>query len=442
MRTSALARIVMMAILMVGLLVPLMMILGLVSERATRRSAVTQEISSQWGGAQTIVGPVLSVEFRTRTTGFDGKTTINSDRAVFTPTTLQIGADVAHEERSRGLFKVIVYRSRVKLTGRFQPPDFSRWRVLPEDIVRSTATISVGLSEPRGIVAPLALRWDGQEQSFVPGTPDVAIGSPGISSTVSLPEQAREIPFEITLEVNGTRDLRFTPMGNETLAQLSSAWPHPGFIGAPLPQERRITSSGFTSTWNVPYYGRSFPALWSVATTNREPHAQAIANASFGVSLVRPVDIYQQSERAVKYAALFIVMTFVIAFLWEIIHGVPVHPVQYLFIGFALCVFYLLLLALSEHVGFDPAYIAAATANIGLIAWYWTWVIRSGARHGVLMGVALSGLYGYLYLLLRLEDYSLLAGAVGLFVMLALVMFLTRKIDWYTLRLGREDSSS
>ena len=432
----------MMAILMVGLLIPLMMILGLVSERATRRSAVTQEVSSQWGGAQTIIGPVLSVEFRTRTTGFDGKPAFNSDRAVFSPTALQITAETVPERRSRGLFEVIVYRSRLKLTGRFQSPDFSRWRVLPEDVVRSTATISVGLSEPRGIVAPLALNWDGQEQKFVPGTPDIAIGVAGISSTVVLPEQERDIPFEITLEVNGTRDLRFTPMGNETMVQLSSAWPHPGFIGAPLPQERRVTSAGFTSTWNVPYYGRSFPASWSVVTINRDQHAQAIANASFGVSLVRPVDIYQQSERAVKYAALFIVMTFVIAFLWEIIHGAPVHPVQYVFIGFALCVFYLLLLALSEHVGFDRAYVSAATANIALIAWYWTWVIRNGARHGVLMGIVLSALYGYLYLLLRLEDYSLLAGAVGLFVMLAAVMFLTRKIDWYTLRIGREEAGT
>lgn len=259
---------------------------------------------------------------------------------------------------------------------------------------------------------------------------------------MALPSEARDIPFEITVEVNGTRDLRFTPAGNETLVNLRSPWPHPSFAGAPLPQDRTITGSGFTSTWNVPYYGRSFPALWFVNTVNREQLTQSIAAASFGVALVRPVDIYQQSERAVKYAALFIVMTFVIAFLWEIIHGVLVHPVQYLFVGFALCVFYLLLLALSEHVGFDAAYVTAATANVGLIAWYWNWVIRGGARHGLLMGVVLSALYGYLYLLLRLEDYSLLAGAVGLFVMLAAVMFLTRRIDWYTLRLGRESTET
>ena len=441
-RTSAVARIAMMLVLLIGLLIPLMMIFGLVSERAGRRNEATREISGQWGGAQTIVGPVMSIEFRTTTTGVDGKPKVTVDRAAFLPATLQVEAEAIPESRSRGLFEVVVYHSRLKLSGRFAAPDFSHWRVMPEDVIRSTATLSVGLTEPRGIVAPLRLQWDGQEQKFVPGTPELAIGVPGISATVPLPDAMREIPFEVSLEVNGTRDLRFTPAGNETLVNLTSAWRHPGFIGAPLPQERSISKAGFSSRWNVPYYGRSFPAQWSINTTNREQLSQSMTSASFGVSLVRPVDIYQQSERAVKYAALFIVMTFVIAFLWEIIHGVLVHPVQYLFVGFALCIFYLLLLALSEHIGFDAAYLTAAAANIGLIAWYWTWVIHSGARHGVLMGVVLSTLYGYLYLLLRLEDYSLLAGAVGLFVMLAAVMFLTRKIDWYTLRLGREDSSS
>ena len=441
-RTSAVARIAMMLVLMIGLLVPLMMIFGLVSERAGRRDEATRDVSGQWGGTQMVLGPVLSIEFHTTTIGPDGKPKVIADRAAFLPAALQVEAEAVPEERSRGLFEVIVYRSRLKLTGRFAAPDFSRWQVRPEDVVRSTATLTVGLTEPRGIAAPLRLQWDGQEQKFVPGTPELAIGLPGISAAVPLPEATREIPFEIGLEINGTRDLRFTPLGNETIVNLSSSWPHPGFVGAPLPQERSITSSGFTARWNVPYYGRSFATSWTVNATNREQLSQALVLASFGVSLVRPVDIYQQSERAVKYAALFIVMTFVIAFLWEIIHGVLVHPVQYVFIGFALCVFYLLLLALSEHIGFDRAYLAAATANIGLIAWYWTWVIRSGARHGVLMGTVLSTLYGYLYLLLRLEDYSLLAGAVGLFVMLAAVMFLTRKIDWYTLRLGRDDAGA
>lgn len=437
MRTSAVARIGLTALLMAGLLVPLMMIYGLVSERAGRRSEAAAEISSQWGGAQTIVGPVLSVGFNATVTDNDGKTRTFIDRACFLPTVLRVEAEAAPEVRRRGLFEVIVYRAKLKVTGRFAPIDFSQWRVEPGDVLRTTAMLSIGVADPRGIAGPISLTWDGKDGRFVPGSPELGIGLPGISAGVPLPDTARDLWFTLSLDANGTRELRFVPAGNETTVHLASSWPHPSFIGAPLPKERQVTAAGFKASWNVPYYGRSYAPSWSVSSTNREQLKNAIADSTFGVLLIRPVDIYQQSDRALKYAALFILMTFVVAFLWEIISGVLVHPVQYLSVGCALCVFYLLLLALSEHIGFDRAYIVGAAADIALIAWYWNWVTRGG-WHGVLMGVILSGLYGYLYLLLRLEDYALVAGAVGLFVMLALVMFLTRRIDWYDLRLGQE----
>ncbi|MEO6212028.1 MAG: cell envelope integrity protein CreD [Vicinamibacterales bacterium] len=440
-RTSAVARIAMMAVLMVALLIPLMMILGVVSERAGRREEAAQQISEQWGGAQTLAGPLLSVEFHTIETNNSGKTQVITHRAFFLPAALQIEAEAVPEIRRRGLFEVIVYRSRLKLTGRFAPPDFSPWRVEPGNVLGATASLSVGVTDPRGIAGPIFLKWNGVDGTFVPGMPDTGAGLSGISANVALPEAPREMPFEILLEINGTRDLRFTPVGNDTTVNLVSPWPHPSFSGAPLPKERTVSAAGFTASWMVPYYGRQFPHSWTLGTINREQHQKAFNQSSFGVGLIRPVDIYQQSERAVKYAALFVVMTFVIAFLWEVVHGVLVHPIQYLFIGFAMCVFYLLLLALSEHVGFDRSYVIAAVASGGLISWYWNAVIRGGSRHGVLMGGVLAALYGYLYLLLRLEDYALAAGSVGLFLMLAVVMFLTRRIDWYTLKLGRDATS-
>jgi inner membrane protein len=442
MKTSALARIAMMAVLLVVLLFPLMLIFGLVSERAGRRNEAAREVSAQWGDAQTISGPILSVDFRTISgTGVDGKPLYVTDRAVFLPVALRVDSDVMPETRRRGIFEVIVYRSRLKVSGRFASPEFSRWRVDPDNVLRATGTLSIGVSDPRGITGPIALSWNGGARSLVPGTPDVGLSLRGISAAVPLPETG-DLTFDLTLETNGTRELRFLPAGNDTFIAMRSSWPHPSFVGAPLPHQRTISDRGFTAEWNVPYYGRSFATSWSVNTINREQLRAATDASAFGVSLVRPVDIYQQAERAVKYAVLFIVLTFVIAFLWEIIHGVPVHPVQYIFIGFALCVFYLLLLALSEHIGFDVAYVVAAAANVALIAWYWSWVIHGGSRHGLLMAGALTGLYGYLYLLLRQEDHALLGGAIGLFVMLALVMYLTRRIDWYTLTIGREESGS
>jgi inner membrane protein len=417
-----------------------MMIYGLISERAGRRTQAAAEISAQWGGEQTIVGPVLSVAFNNTTTSSDGKTKTFADRACFLPTVLNVESDVAPEVRRRGIFEVIVYKGRLKLTGRFGPLDFSRWRVEPGDILPSPATLTLGLGDPRGIASPIALTWDGQEGRFVPGMPELAVGGEGISAAVPLPDSARDVSFTVSLDVNGTRELRFVPAGNDTTVQLSSTWPHPSFVGAPLPKDRQISGAGFTAAWNVPYYGRNFSPSWTVSSVNRDAHVGAIRASGFGVALIRPVDVYQQSDRAVKYAALFIVMTFVIAFLWEIVYGVLVHPVQYLVVGCAMCLFYLLLLALSEHVGFDRAYVAGSVATIALIAWYWNWVVHGG-WHGMLMGTVLSALYGYLYLLLRLEDYALLAGAVGLFVMLAAVMFLTRRIDWYDLKFPRHSSS-
>ena len=422
---------------MAGLLVPLMMIYGLLSERADRRAEAVAEVSSQWGGDQTVVGPVLSVGFNVTTTGSDGKPRTFVDRACFLPAVLQMDAEAAPEVRRRGLFEVIVYKARIRITGRFAPLDFSQWRVQPGDVVPASAMLSVGMADPRGIAGPIALTWDGKRGAFVPGAPEVGIGLPGISAPVPLPAGARDLWFSLELDANGTRELRFVPAGNETTVRLSSSWPHPSFVGAPLPNERQVSDAGFNAKWVVPYYGRRFAPSWSFSSANRDELKGAIAASTFGVVLIRPVDIYQQTDRALKYAALFIVMTFVIVFLWEIICGVLVHPVQYLSVGFAMCMFYLLLLALSEHIGFDRAYIAGASANILLIAWYWNWVTRGG-WHGVLMGAILVALYGYLYLLLRLEDYALVAGALGLFLMLALVMFLTRKIDWYALKIGEQ----
>jgi len=437
-RTSAVARLAMMAVLMVALLIPLMMILGVVSERAGRREEASREISEQWGRAQTVAGPLLSIEFRTIDTSNKGKPQVSMHRAFFLPVALQIEAEAIPETRSRGLFEVIVYRSRLKLTGRFVQPDFSPWRVEAGNILASTASVSVGVTDPRGIAGPISLKWNGADGKFVPGMTDTGAGLSGISAHVALSESGGEMPFEILLEINGTGELRFIPVGNDTTVNLTSPWPHPGFSGAPLPRERSVSDDGFTASWTVPYYGREFPPSWTLGNISRDTHQNAFNQSSFGVALVRPVDIYQQSERAVKYASLFIVMTLVIAFLWEVVHGVLVHPIQYLFIGFAMCVFYLLLLALSEHAGFDRSYVIAAVASGGLIAWYWNAVIRGGPRHGLLMGAVLATLYGYLYLLLRLEDYALAAGAAGLFIMLAAVMFLTRRIDWYTLKLGRD----
>lgn len=435
MQTSVISKLIIMAVLFIMLLVPVTMIYTLVDERTDRRDEAAAVISNEWGGAQTVGGPVLSVPFRYVVDRPNGTRDVVDDLAAFLPAALQVEADVAPEIRKRGLFGVPVYRVTLTFSGHFPQPDISQVYSGHSEVAWQDARVSLTMSDPRGIAGPVQLMWNGARQQVVPGGADQQLPGGGISAPAPGvgPDGTPEIPFVASFELNGTRSLQFLPLGNDTTVSVRSPWPHPGFQGAPLPYRHAIDANGFTADWRVPFFGRGFPQSWRSGGVSRDRFAEAFQKSAFGVTLVQPVDIYQQTARAVKYAALFIVMTFVIAFLWEVIGGVMVHPVQYVFIGFALCLFYLLLLAISEHTGFDTAYISAAVATVLLIAWYWRWVAQARGR-AALMLAALSALYGYLYLLLRLEDYSLLAGAVGLFLMLAAVMFLTRRVNWYHLQ--------
>ena len=441
MRTSAMARLAIMGVLMIGLMIPLMMVQGVVSERTSRRDAVVAEVGGIWGGAQTVGGPILTVPYLFIDPAVGSRPIIS--HAHFLPDVLDISGTVEPELRRRGLFEVVVFKGHLRITGQFARPDLAGVRPVPapDQVLWNDATLSLGVADPKGISRRVALTWNGREESFVPGVADAGLFTSGVQAPVrELSTSPARIAFTLDLDLNGSRQLRFLPGGSETSVTLTSSWPHPSFVGAPLPESRQTGASGFQATWHVPYFGRGYSPQWTSAQFNRD-HLKGLADASaFGVALLQPVDIYQQAERAVKYAALFIVMTFVIAFLWEIARGALLHPIQYLFVGFSMCVFYLLLLSLSEHIGFDRAYLAAAAATVGLLAWYWSRVVR-GAWSGVLMGTALTVLYGFLYLLLRLEDYALLAGSIGLFVMLTAVMFLTRGVNWYDLRLGTTDAS-
>ncbi len=437
MKTSPILRLLVMGILLLALNVPLTMMCGVVAERSARRQAVAHEVSGDWGGEQVISGPVLSIPYRYSWIDASGREQIGTEFYHFLPESLEIDGNIEPAERRRTLFTVIVYTARLKVRGRFAPPQLTNLRPVPNAVLWDQAKVSVGVGDPRGIARGISLNWNGQAQRFVPGSGRIGLFANGVQAEAGgiAADRTEPLRFELDLEIKGTREFRVVPSGNETIVRLSSAWPHPSFVGT-TPDPPRIEDSGFAATWRVPYFGRGFPPEWKGgdAQTDETIGRQALSSA-FGVALIQPVDIYVQTERAVKYAVIFIVMTFVIAFLWEITGGVLVHPIQYLFVGFTMCVFYLLLLSLAEHRGFDLAYLIAASATIALLAWYWSWVL-GGRKQGFLMGAALTGLYGYLYLLLRLEDYALLAGSIGLFLMLALVMFLTRRINWYELKLG------
>jgi inner membrane protein len=441
MRNSAVARLVVMGVLTIGLLVPLTWVYSIVSERSSRRDEALAEVSATWGGQQIVAGPVLSVPYTTVWIDNAGREQRSVHRANFLSRDLQIEGALNPQTRNRGIFNVVVYRTTLKITGRFLRPDVDWIRPAPEQILWPQATVDVGVADPRGLTRRTTLRWGTQDLPFAGGVGDVGLFRSGIHSTVPGLEASQpgtELPFVFTIEINGTREAVFLPAAEETTVNLTSTWRHPSFIGSPLPEPRQVDATGFVARWHAPDFGRAYPARWTTHDMNRDQLLTQGRESAFGVSLLQPVDIYQQAERAVKYAVLFLVLTFLVFFLWEVFHWALLHPLQYAFVGFALCVFYLLLVSISEHAGFDVAYSASATVTTLLIAAY-ARAVLGGTKQGASVLGALVSLYGFLYLLLRLEDYALLAGSIGLFVVLAGVMYVTRRMNWYELKLGERE---
>ncbi len=426
---SPILRAAMIGILILVLLIPLVVVGGLVRERERTRAAVEMEVAEKWGGPQSLVGPILSVPYRYRSEGPNRQIVTSTGQARFLPSTLVIEGDVRPEVRYRGIYEVTLYDVGLKWSGDFAPPDFSAFKVPSEDVMWDEAVLIVGIPDLRGIKSAIVANWGEGSLSFEPGTGGVGICASGIHARVPrLSDEASgtSIPFSFELRLNGSRELRFSPLGKESRLSLSSRWPSPSFSGQFLPDTREVSPQGFSAQWNVSYLTRPFPQQWR----DREVTAELLSQWTAGVSLFEPVDSYAKTSRTTKYGILFLFMTFAVYFLFEILGRLRIHPFQYLLVGFALCLFYLLLLSLSEHIGFGRSYLLASAGTVGLIAGYSGSVLGSLSRAAAI-GVGLTGLYFYLYVLLQLEDYALLLGSLGLFALLAAAMALTRRVDWY-----------
>jgi inner membrane protein len=278
------------------------------------------------------------------------------------------------------------------------------------------------MTDMKGIRDQIVATVNGQELEMSPGFQGGIVAS-SVGAPIGGLRTMQDLLFDFAIDLNGNGQLRFVPVGKVTRLTMTSPWSAPSFTGAFLPGERTISASGFTADWKVLHFNRDLPQLWSGGAIDLEKNA-------FGVGFIIPADIYQQASRTAKYAILFIGFTFSAFFIAEVLIRQKVHPVQYLLIGIALVLFYVLLISISEHLTFASAYLLATLATIALISFYAVSVLNS-RRMGTLVAAILSGLYGYMYVLLNLEDYSLLMGGIGLFGVLAAIMYLTRRIDWY-----------
>jgi inner membrane protein len=424
-------------LLVILLMIPLALIWFLVTEREHRARAVTADVASLWGRQQQISGPYLVVPYMVKivTTQGDRKVEqLQERRAVFLPDSLNVNADAKSEMRRRGIYDVTVYGARLTLEGRFASPDIS---LADSDIVSvrwRDAVIAVGISDVSGLKEGATLAIDGTRQ--IPFEPSVGIPNnamEGIHARISAGDAPDQAPaafaFQFTLSINGSSALNFAPVGRETRVTLASNWPHPSFAGAFLPETREIRSDGFGASWRVPHLARSVPQIWSMAAGTQFYTLDRFSPYAFGVNFYVPIDYYDLVNRAAKYGLMFLAVAFMAVFVLELTSGKRVHAVQYVLVGIAMILFYALLLSFAEHIGFPRAYLIASAATGGMLSLYVGYALSSMMR-GLIMLCVFLILYGLLYLILRLEDYALLAGTLAGFVMLTVTMFATLRVNW------------
>ncbi|NML64563.1 cell envelope integrity protein CreD [Hymenobacter sp. RP-2-7] len=466
-RNSVTLKLLLIGFLLLLLLIPSNMVEGLITERAASRDEATEAIGAQWGGPQLLLGPVLVLPYAA-TQVEQGQTTTVTRYLCLLPDTLSSRGTLTPERRHRGIYEAVVYRARLHVQGVFQAPPLADLGVSPAAVRWPEAFVALGISDLKGIRNSLNLRWDGQAHPFEPGLPSGEVlpaGSApsvstqvntvveerhryakfaggneegtnengatanGLNALVPLPNAAalgQRHTFAFDLDLNGSNGLLQAPLGRQTTLQLSAPWADPSFIGAFLPVRRSLGASQFAADWRVFHLNRNYPQHWR--TEDSRPSVDA---STFGVRLLVPVNEYQKTMRAAKYALLPLALTFLVFFFVEVLNRRRIHPFQYLLVGLALVIFYVLLLALAEHMPFDAAYAVATLTIVGLVTAYAAASLRQ-RRPALATAGVLALVYGFVFVVLQLQDYALLVGSLGLVVVLAAVMFLSRNIDWYT----------
>ena len=429
-RQSASAKVAVIGFLILVLLIPLAMIKGVIAERDRTGQGAVYEIQRTWGGAQFIAGPVLVIPYDVFHTTKAGEEYASRYHLYLLPQDLDIDADVAAATRQRGIYEVPVYAAKLRLSGAFPRPDFATLKISDSAVHWDNAYVALSVSDGRAITALPGVKFAGQDLRFEPGGEQVKGLPPAIVAPVGTllrtADRSAALTFDIDLSINGSESLRFLPAGDTTRVAVRSTWPSPSFSGNYLPEKHDVRADGFTAHWKVSSIGRVMPSRWTdaVATTGMAELS------AFGVDLYTPISVYRLTERAAKYGILFVGLTFVSYFLFEIVAGLRLHPLQYLLVGLANCLFYLLLISLAEHVGFGSAYLASCLASSALIVAY-SQSVLGDRRRALIMAAVLGLLYAFLYMTLRAETYAMLAGALGLWAVLAVVMYLTRRTDWY-----------
>lgn len=414
------------------LIVPLTMIQSLIHERQSYRNEVVNEINKSWADNQVVAGPILSIVNEKWNENPDGKKYRTQNSYHLLPEKLEYEAELFPETRYRGIYEVTLYKAKIRTTGYF---DFEKIRVMKfEDLLvdQVESYLSFNVSDLKGIQENVIYKWNNEQQEVTPGLKTNEIFKNGFTTDIKINKTDKKYYFDITVLLKGSENLEFIPIGKTTNVLMKSKWNNPSFVGKFLPSSREVTSSGFNAKWSVNNFNRSYPQEWY--NNNYD-----LYSSTFGVKLLIPVDEYQKTMRTSKYGIVIILLTFISFFMIEIFNKKVLHPIQYLLIGLALIIFYSILLSLSEYILFQYSYLIAGILVVALISLY-TSSIYANFKLGVVIGAILTIFYGFMYIILQMQDYSLLLGNIALFIILAVIMFLTRKINWYEVLSSKKDN--
>jgi inner membrane protein len=444
MNKSFIFKIVGMFVLIVLMSIAVSYVNGIILERQRNQEQVKQDIARSSTRSQTLLGPVLAVPYIEEYTEYIDEYTTKGEKlqksvlkrsasvAYFLPENLKLNGAFSNEYKQLGIYKALMYQLAGDIKGDFRLP--ANFNISPKHkggvIVFQPAYLSFGISDTRGINGNLKFTLNNKVYKLEQGSHIKALGQ-GIHVTLGHIEadKAQVFSFGLNLNLRGMEDFAFTPIAENNSVKLSSSWQHPHFDGSFLPVSKQISQAGFKGEW----------AISSLASSNQDTLKNLLtdtANAShlesLAITFIEPINVYSQADRATKYGLLFIGLTFVGFYLFEILKKLRIHPAQYTLVGLAMTMFYLLLISFAEIIGFAYAYLLASAACILLLGYYLSFVLRSKAN-GFTFASLLTALYGALYGILASEDNALIMGSLLVFGLLAVTMIVTRKVDWYAL---------
>ncbi len=431
-KESVTVKLVFIGALILLLLVPSVLIQNLIQERADRQEDTIKQVSDQYSGNQLVQGPILVIPYKKQVKENNGTgkeiTKEIIENIYVLPDELNYKANLSPDVLHRGIFEVAVYNSKIKVSGNFRKADLNLLSISANQLLSDKAKLIFSISDLKGVETNPQVKVAGQMLTAEPAYSDTLFSN-GLQVPVNLEGSLdNPIPFEFILDVKGSQELNFLHLGKTTDVEVTGNWGSPSFSGRYLPDTRSVGQGNFSAKWHMLYYNRPFPQQWadnkSLFSNNKKK-----GDAAFGVKLRLPVDQYQKTMRSSKYSLLIIMLTFISLFLTELIGKQRVHVFNYILIGASMIIYYTLLLSFSEQVGFNMAYLIASIATIALIATFLASLLKN-KKAAILFSFILTVFYTFIYVIIQLEDLALMIGSIALFIIVAALMYFSRKINW------------